>query len=76
MHVEAGNAAIAARLKDAEALAAKGVLNAATTLAEERATNPFLRAGLPALGQAAGLPGAGADAVFRKLREMKNSFRG
>jgi hydroxyacylglutathione hydrolase len=72
LHVEAGNA----QLQEAEALAAKGVFNAVTTLAEERATNPFLRAGLPELAQAAGLPGAGANAVFRKLREMKNSFRG
>jgi hydroxyacylglutathione hydrolase len=74
LHVDPANAAVKARLKDAEAKAARGEFFAVTTLAEEKATNPFLRAGEPALAASAGLPGAPAAAVFAKLREMKNNF--
>jgi hydroxyacylglutathione hydrolase len=45
-----------------------------TTIAEERATNPFLRAGEAAVEQAMGLSGADADAVFAEMRARKNRF--
>ena len=45
-----------------------------TTIAEERATNPFLRAGEAAVKQAMGLSGADADAVFAEMRARKNRF--
>jgi hydroxyacylglutathione hydrolase len=76
LHVDPANAALKARLADAEAKAAKGEFYAVTKLAEERGTNPFLRAGETALAAAAGLSGKPAGEVFRKLREMKNSYRG
>lgn len=65
--VDAGNADLQARL-DAIANAARPC--APATLAEERATNPFLRAG--ALGPALGVADAGA--AFALLRGMKDSF--
>ena len=45
-----------------------------TTLAEEKATNPFLRAGDPKVQKAVGMAGADASAVFAELRERKNRF--
>ncbi|PKP98552.1 MAG: hydroxyacylglutathione hydrolase [Alphaproteobacteria bacterium HGW-Alphaproteobacteria-13] len=43
--VEPGNAALAARLAAVEAARAAGVATVPTSIGEERATNPFLRAG-------------------------------
>lgn len=73
-HVDPGNAAVAARLREAEAAKAAGRFWAVTTLGEERATNPFIRAGEPALAAGIGLTGAPAGAVFAALRDAKNSF--
>lgn len=65
--VDADNADLRARL-DATAAAARPC--APATLAEERATNPFLRA--PAL--AASLGAADAGQAFARLRAMKDRF--
>jgi hydroxyacylglutathione hydrolase len=47
------------------------------TLAVEKATNPFLRAALPALRAKLGLPeGTPAAEVFAALRAAKDTFRG
>ena len=43
-HAEPGNPAIAARLKEVEQLRAEGRVTLPTTVAEELATNPFVRA--------------------------------
>ncbi|WP_288588636.1 hydroxyacylglutathione hydrolase [uncultured Methylobacterium sp.] len=66
-------------LKDRAALAekakAEGRFLVPTTLGEEKATNPFLRAAEPALARAVGMePGADPAAVFTALREWKNRF--
>lgn len=45
-----------------------------STLAEERATNPFLRAGDPALKQALGLAGTTDAEVFAVIRARKDNF--
>jgi hydroxyacylglutathione hydrolase len=45
-------------------------------MAEERATNPFLRADDPAIATAVGMAGADPAAVFTEIRERKNTFRG
>lgn len=74
MHVDPDNAALRARLAEAEAAKASGRFWGETDLASEKATNPFLRAGEPALAKSAGLPGASPLQVFARLREMKNSF--
>lgn len=68
------NPAVAARLKQAEAARAEGRFWALTTVGEEKATNPFFRAGEPALAAAVDLPGAPAGEVFAALREAKNRF--
>ncbi len=44
------------------------------TLADERDTNPFLRA--PQLGAALGMAGAPDAEIFARLRQMKDGFRG
>lgn len=72
---EPGNPKVAAALAQAEADKAAGRLTAITTLDEEKATNPFLRAGEPALARAVNLEGASPAAVFAALREWKNGFR-
>ena len=46
-----------------------------STLAEERATNPFLRADTEDLKRAAGLPGGDPVAVFAEIRRQKDVFR-
>jgi hydroxyacylglutathione hydrolase len=43
-HAEPGNAAIAERLRQVEQLRAEGKITLPTTVAQERATNPFVRA--------------------------------
>jgi hydroxyacylglutathione hydrolase len=73
--VEPGNAALQARAKEAEAAKAEGRFLIPTTIAEERATNPFLRAGEPAVAKAVDRDGDGPEAVFKALREWKNRFR-
>lgn len=73
-HVDPANAAVAARLKEAEAAKANGRFWAVTTLGEERATNPFIRSGEHALAAAVGRVGASTEIVFAALREAKNKF--
>jgi hydroxyacylglutathione hydrolase len=72
--VEPANAALLARLAEAETAKAEGRFWALTTVAEEAATNPFFRAGEGALAAAVGLVGAPAGDVFAALREAKNRF--
>jgi len=60
IHAEPDNSAIAARLAEVEKLRADGEITLPTTVAEERATNPFVRA---------------SDwQQFAKLRAAKDSF--
>lgn len=74
--VDPDNAALAARLKEVEALRADDKPTLPTTIGAEKATNPFLRADDPAMAARIGLPGAEAGAVFTELRNLKSSFRG
>jgi hydroxyacylglutathione hydrolase len=69
--VEPDNAAVAAR---AQALAQPST---PSTIADERATNPFLRATEPAVIAAAKARGAAGDpvSVFAALRSWKDGFR-
>jgi hydroxyacylglutathione hydrolase len=60
-HAEPGNPDIARRLEDATDLRERGLITLPTTVAEERATNPFVRA---------------SDVQeFARLRAEKDSFR-
>jgi hydroxyacylglutathione hydrolase len=74
--VDPRNAALKARLADLEKTRAAGKPTLPSTMAEERATNPFLRADDPAVAEAVGMKGADAAKVFTEIRERKNSFRG
>jgi hydroxyacylglutathione hydrolase len=77
LELEPGNAAARARLEDARAARAAGAEPAPTTLGEERAVNPFLRADDPAVRAAVarrqgGAPPATAEAVFVALRALRD----
>ena len=74
--VDPKNAALKARLAAIEKMRAKNEPTLPTTLAEERATNPFLRADDPAVAEAVGMKGKDPAAVFTELRERKNNFKG
>jgi hydroxyacylglutathione hydrolase len=74
--VDPTNAALKARLAEAEKTRAAGKPTLPTTMAEERATNPFLRADTAAVAEAVGKKGADPAAVFTEIRERKNAFRG
>ncbi|GGK53782.1 hydroxyacylglutathione hydrolase [Salinarimonas ramus] len=68
------NAELKARAAKAEEMAAAGTLFGSTTVGEEKATNPFMRAGEPALARSVKMEGRPASEVFRALREWKNNF--
>jgi hydroxyacylglutathione hydrolase len=74
--VEPGNEALARREADDRALRAAGRPTVPTTIGREKATNPFLRCGEPAVIASAdtfrGSPAAGPVQVFAALREWKN----
>jgi hydroxyacylglutathione hydrolase len=76
--VEPDNDGLKARARTVAALRAEGRPSVPSTLAEELATNPFLRCREPAVAAAAarrrGTPLAGAAEVFAVLREWKNNF--
>lgn len=72
--MDPSNPELVARVAEAEAAKAAGRFWALTTVGEERATNPFFRAGENALAAAVGLVGAPAGEVFAALREAKNKF--
>ena len=76
--VEPGNAEIGAYTAWCEAQRDRELPTLPSTLARERAVNPFLRCGEPAVVRAAQAHGAANDsspAVFAALREWKNVFR-
>ncbi|MDN3711942.1 hydroxyacylglutathione hydrolase [Paracoccus cavernae] len=69
LSVDPGNDALKQRLADT---VAGNQLCAAATLAQERATNPFLR--VTQLRQSLGMENAEDVAVFARLRQMKDDF--
>jgi hydroxyacylglutathione hydrolase len=72
--VDGGNPELVTRAREVDALRARGEATVPSTLAEERATNPFLRADRPALAQAVGLPSGDPVAVFAEIRRRKDNF--
>jgi len=77
--VEPGNAALRERLAREQAKRDRGVPTVPSSIADERATNPFLRADIPAVAAAAethaGRKLRDAVETFAVLREWKNTFR-
>lgn len=74
--VEPANAALKTRAEIINQVRAAGGFTVPATLAEERATNPFLRAALPEMKSALGMQDASDLAVFTELRARRNGFRG
>lgn len=74
LSVDPHNAALAARAKEIDALRAEGKPTIPGTLAQERATNPFLRADAAELAKAIGMEGADPVDVFAAVRERRNQF--
>jgi hydroxyacylglutathione hydrolase len=70
--VEPNNKALAAREAQVKALVAAGKPTIPSTIGEEKAANPFLRADLPEVAAEVGLPGNPAWKVFAEIRERKN----
>lgn len=74
--VDAANAALKSRMEAVNRLRAQGQPTIPSTIADERATNPFLRSNTPELAAAAGKPVSDPVAVFAELRARKDSFKG
>ena len=74
LSIEPGNEALKARIEGIKAADAAGEAIVPVTLAEERATNPFLRATEPSVKAAVGLAGADDAAVFGEVRRRKDAF--
>lgn len=72
--VDPDNADLVARAARIDEMRARGEPTVPSTLGEERATNPFLRADAPSLMKAIGLDGADPIAVFAETRHRKDVF--
>ena len=72
--IEPGNVDLVARAEAVKALRAQGRPTLPTTIALELATNPFLRAEIPAVQEALGLAGADPAQVFAEIRRRKDNF--
>lgn len=72
--LEPANPALMSRIEHLARLRREGRLPMPSTLAEEQATNPFLRAHLPQMKAAVGLPKAPDTAVFAEIRKRKDQF--
>ncbi len=74
MTVEPENVALQQRQADIEATRAAGEPTVPSSLAEELATNPFLRAGLQEVKAALNMQETGDEDVFAEIRHRKDSF--
>ncbi|MDH3230049.1 MAG: hydroxyacylglutathione hydrolase [Alphaproteobacteria bacterium] len=72
--VDPENAALAARSAEIDRMRAEGRPTVPSTLAEELATNPFLRADDAGVAAAVGLSGGDPVAVFAEVRGRKDRF--
>lgn len=73
--VDPGNTALVARAADIAATRARGEATVPSTVADELATNPFLRAREPGVQRAVDLAGADPVSVFAEVRKRKDQFR-
>ena len=72
--IEPANQALAARERQVQEQLASGNPTLPSTMGEEKAANPFLRADVPEVAKAVGLAGAPAAEVFAEIRNRKNKF--
>ncbi|HMK88430.1 MAG TPA: hydroxyacylglutathione hydrolase [Methylocystis sp.] len=73
--VDPRNSLLRERREEVARLRAAGKFTLPTTVALERATNPFLRSEDPDVQAAMGLGGTDPVTVFARMREAKNAFR-
>ncbi len=76
LSVEPGNAALVARMQEVDRRRAANEPTVPSRLAEELATNPFLRPDSAEIQRAVGLVGAPLAEVFGATRARKDTFRG
>ena len=76
LSVEPGNAALVARMQEVDRRRAANQPTVPSRLADELATNPFLRPDSPEIQRTVGLPGAPLAEVFGATRARKDTFRG
>ena len=74
LSVEPGNPELVERCAEIDRLRADGVPTVPTTLAREKATNPFLRPSSANLQETVGLVGAPLVEVFAETRRRKDNF--
>ena len=72
--IEPENEALRARAAKVAALAEKGEPALPTTIAQELATNPFLRPSSPAIQKRLGMEGKELYAIFGEIRRRKDRF--
>ena len=72
LSVDSGNSALVERAREVESLRAANRPTLPTTIARERATNPFLRAADTGLARAVGMAGGTPLAVFAEVRARKD----
>lgn len=72
--IEPDNKALIARAVQAAKQVGAGQPTIPTTIDEEKAANPFLRADVPSVAAAVGLSGKPAAEVFGEIRMRKNKF--
>lgn len=72
--IEPGNPALVERARRVAAARARGEPTVPSVLAEELATNPFLRAGLAELKRSLDMDRANDATVFGEIRRRKDSF--
>jgi len=72
--IEPDNEAIQKRLLEVGQAVSKGRNTVPSTMSQEKATNPFLRAEAVAIKEALNMPDARPEEVFAKLRRRKDIF--
>jgi len=72
--IEPDNAALHARVRDIEDKRSRGEPTVPASIGEEKATNPFLRAGLQEVKAGLNMQGASDAVVFAEIRKRKDAF--
>jgi hydroxyacylglutathione hydrolase len=72
--IDPDNPALISRAAEIDAARAANRPTVPSTLAEELATNPFLRAADPAIARRLDLAGAAPGTVFARIRSLKDAF--
>lgn len=72
--IDPGNSALISRAEAIDAARAAQMPTVPSTLAEELATNPFLRAADPAIARHLDMAGADPETVFARIRSLKDAF--